>query len=39
VVNELELDFDFRERNGVDMFTCVGKSGGTSYFKLNGILR
>ena len=39
VVNELELDFDFRERNGIDMFTCVGKSGDTSYFKLNGILR
>lgn len=37
LVNELELDFDFRERKGVDMFTCVGKSGDTSYFKLNGI--
>ncbi len=36
-VQDLELEFDFRERNGVDMFTCVGRSGETNYFKLNGI--
>ena len=36
-VSELELTFDFRERKGVEMFTCVGKSGDTNYFKLNGI--
>jgi 3-hydroxyacyl-[acyl-carrier-protein] dehydratase len=36
-VQDLELEFDFRERNGVDMFTCVGRSGKTNYFKLNGI--
>lgn len=37
VVNELELVYDFRERKGIDMYTCVGRSGETSYFKLNGI--
>lgn len=36
-VQDLELEFDFRERNGLDMFTCVGRSGVTNYFKLNGI--
>ncbi|MCF8277755.1 MAG: hypothetical protein K9J17_13560 [Flavobacteriales bacterium] len=36
-VQDIELEFDFRERNGVDMFTCVGRSGETNYFKLNGI--
>lgn len=36
-VNELELQFEFKERNGLDMFTCVGRSGETNYFKLNGI--
>lgn len=35
--NELELEYNFRERNGVEMFTCVGRSGETNYFKLNGI--
>ena len=37
VVTQLELTFDFRERKGTEMFTCTGKSGETSYFKLNGI--
>lgn len=37
LVNQFELEFDLRERNGVDMFTCVGRSGETNYFKLNGI--
>ena len=36
-VQDLELEFEFKERNGVDMFTCVGRSGETNYFKLNGI--
>ncbi len=36
-VNELDLEYNFRERNGVEMFTCVGLSGETNYFKLNGI--
>lgn len=36
-VQDLELEFDFRERNGIEMFTCVGRSGETNYFKLNGI--
>lgn len=36
-VQDLELEFDFRERNGVDMFMCTGRSGNTNYFKLNGI--
>jgi len=36
-VNELVLEFEFKERNGLDMFTCVGRSGETNYFKLNGI--
>ena len=36
-VQELQLEFDFRERNGIDMFTCVGRLGETNYFKLNGI--
>lgn len=36
-VDELELEYNFRERNGVEMFTCVGRSGETNYFKLNGI--
>ncbi len=37
LVQNLELEFDLRERNGVDMFTCTGRSGNTNYFKLNGI--
>lgn len=37
IVNELVLEYDLRERNGVKMFTCVGRSGETNYFKLNGI--
>ena len=36
-VSDLELEFEFKERNGLDMFTCVGRSGETNYFKLNGI--
>lgn len=36
-VEELELEYDFRERNGVEMFTCVGHNGATNYFRLNGI--
>lgn len=36
-VNEFELIFEIKERNGVEMFTCVGKAGDTNYFKLNGI--
>lgn len=36
-VQNLELEFEFKERNGVDMFTCVGRSAETNYFKLNGI--
>ena len=36
-VSQLSLEYDFRERNGVDMFTCTGRSGETNYFKLNGI--
>lgn len=36
-VKVLDLIYDFRERNGTDMFTCVGKTENTNYFKLNGI--
>ncbi len=36
-VNELELEYNFKERNGTEMFVCVGRSGETNYFKLNGI--
>ncbi len=36
-VQDLELEFEFKERNGVDMFVCSGRSGETNYFKLNGI--
>lgn len=36
-VSELELEYSFKERNGTEMFICTGKSGETSYFKLNGI--
>ena len=36
-VNELELEYSFKERNGTEMFVCVGRSGETNYFKLNGI--
>ncbi|MBL4586095.1 MAG: hypothetical protein JKX84_03430 [Flavobacteriales bacterium] len=37
VVSEIELLFDFRERKGQEMFTCVGRAGDTTFFKLNGI--
>jgi 3-hydroxyacyl-[acyl-carrier-protein] dehydratase len=36
-VNQLVLEYDFKERNGVEMFICTGRSGETNYFKLNGI--
>lgn len=36
-IEALALEYDFRERNGVEMFTCVGRNGTTNYFKLNGI--
>ena len=36
-VNELELVFEIKERKGVEMFTCLGRSGDVNYFKLNGI--
>jgi 3-hydroxyacyl-[acyl-carrier-protein] dehydratase len=36
-VNKLKLNFDFKERNGTEMFVCVGSAGETNYFKLNGI--
>lgn len=36
-VSELELVFKFLERDGLQLFTCVGQSGKTNYFKLNGI--
>jgi len=36
-VSDMELVFEIKERKGVEMFTCVGRSGETNYFKLNGI--
>lgn len=36
-VNGLTLEYRFRERDGVEMFTCVGRSEETAYIKLNGI--
>ncbi len=36
-VHELKLNFDFKDRNGTEMFVCVGSAGETNYFKLNGI--
>ena len=36
-IHELKLNFDFKERNGTDMFVCVGSAGEKNYFKLNGI--
>ncbi|MDB4656247.1 hypothetical protein OAE48_05290 [Flavobacteriales bacterium] len=35
--SKLELIFELKERNGVEMFTCLGKTESTNYFKLNGI--
>ena len=36
-VSKLELIFELKERNGLEMFTCLGKTESTNYFKLNGI--
>lgn len=36
-VTNLELIFELKERNGVEMFTCLGKTETTNYFKLNGL--
>ena len=36
-VSKLELQFEIKERNGLEMFTCLGKTESTKYFKLNGI--
>jgi len=36
-VSGLELVFEIKQRNGVEMFTCLGKTETTNYFKLNGI--
>ncbi|MFT4543800.1 MAG: 3-hydroxyacyl-[acyl-carrier-protein] dehydratase [Bacteroidia bacterium] len=36
-VSNLDLVFEIKERNGLEMFTCLGKTETTNYFKLNGI--
>ena len=36
-VEKLELVFEIKERKGAEMFTCLGRSGETNYFKLSGI--
>ncbi len=36
-VQDLELVFRFIERENSRMFTCVGRSLETNYFKLNGV--
>jgi len=37
-VQDLQLVYGFVEKDGTQMFTCLGTSSDTRYFKLNGIL-